>query len=440
MAHKGTSLSDSTLYSTLLDNLAPSASLSEDETDLQSRDLNALVESIRQHLGMEVAFISRYKDNFREFTHLSIHPECMLNIPVGHKDPSDTTYCQLICEDKLPPIIPDTKKNPITKAMAVTEALNIGSYIGVPIRLSDDRLYGTLCCFSSQPDDSLTHKDLSILSLFAKFAARNIEAELIKYETDEAMRHSIFSMLEQDKLKIVLQPIYGCDQAKIVGFECLARFQSEPYLPPNVWFAKAHNSGIGEVLELYSIQLSLALLDDIPEDTYLTLNVSPEYIHSKALHEILNQYPLSRIVLEVTERESIDDYQSFRDSLAPLRAKGMRLAVDDAGAGFASFQHILELQADIIKLDRSLICNVHEDRSRRALVAALIGFAKETESLVLGEGVETSEEMGALHKLGVSYIQGYYFSYPLPPEKAVELYHATHHCPLDADPTEKTPC
>lgn len=420
MTTEETSAQQSQLFSNLINQLS-SVDPNFSDYESGSADVDALVESVRQHLGMDVAFISRFKDGFREFTHINLHPECKIDIPIGHKDPSDTTYCRKICDNEIPAIIPNTKEHPVTRDMAVTDALNIGSYIGVPITFSDDRVYGTLCCFSTTPDESLSHKDLSILTLFAQFASRNIESELLKLEQSETTRESIFTLLQQGALGIALQPIYDCRKGAIVGYECLSRFRTEPYRPPNYWFAQARDAGVGELLELYSIELALALLNYIPAECYLAINISPTYMHSQALFDLLEDKPLERLVLEVTEREIIEDYALFRDSFAPLRAKGMRLAVDDAGAGFASFQHILELQADIIKLDRSLISNIDQDRSRRALVAALIGFAKETDCVVLGEGVENQAEMHVLEKLGVHVMQGYYFSHPVPPEEAIKL-------------------
>ncbi|MBM6550796.1 EAL domain-containing protein [Marinomonas ostreistagni] len=420
MTTEGTSSQQSQLFSNLINQLSSADAITSD-AESQRDDIDTLVESIRQHLGMEIAFISRFKDGYREFTHINSHPECSLDIPVGHKDPSDTTYCQKICDKEIPAIIPNTQAHPITRNMAVTEALNIGSYIGVPITFSDDRVYGTLCCFSTTPDESLSHKDLSILTLFAQFASRNLEADLLKLEQSETTREAIFTLLQEEALGIALQPIYDSRKAAIVGYECLSRFRTDPYQPPNYWFAQAHEAGVGELLELYSIELSLALLNFIPEDRYLAINISPTFLNSQGLFDLLEHQPLERLVLEVTEREVIEDYAAFRESFAPLRAKGMRLAVDDAGAGFASFQHILELQADIIKLDRSLISNIDQDRSRRALVAALIGFAKETNCVVLGEGVEKQAEMHILEQLGVHVMQGYFFSRPVPPQEAIAL-------------------
>ena len=379
-----------------------------------NHDLEHLVQTIRQHLGMDVAFLSRFYDGNREMLYVDKRDMCNVSLNIGHKDKNEETYCQLIAEEKLPKIIPDTSKNEITKALAVTKVLNIGSYIGVPIYLSDDSLYGTLCCFSEQADESLTNKDLSILTLFAKFAARNIEKELVESKAQQVVKDSIFDIINNRQLSIVLQPIYDFRTRSVEGFECLSRFQTEPYRSPDYWFNKANASGFGEVLELFAIEEALNQLSNIPEQYYITLNVSPKHLISAYLQAILDEAPLHRIVLEVTEREPIPDYQVFRNAIQHFRDRGMRLAVDDAGAGFASFQHILELEADIIKLDRSLIANINSDHRKRALVAALIGFAKETKSTVLGEGVETLAELEVLQELGAQKIQGYFFCHPLP--------------------------
>ena len=389
-----------------------------------NHDLEHLVQTIRQHLGMDVAFLSRFDDGNREMLHIDKSDSCRVSLNNGHKDRSEVTYCQLIADEKLPKIIPDTSKNDITKALAVTKDLKIGSYIGVPIYFSDDSLYGTLCCFSEKPDESLTNKDLSILTLFAKFAARNIEKELNVSKLQQDARNDIFEIIRNKQLSLVFQPIYDLKTKSITGFECLSRFQTEPYHAPDYWFNKANTSGIGEILELFAIEEALNFLPAIPEQYYIALNISPKHLTSPYLQAMLDKAPLHRIVMEVTERESIPDYHAFRNAIRHFRDRGMRLAVDDAGAGFASFQHILELQADIIKLDRSLIVNINSDHRKRALVAALIGFAKETKSKVLGEGVETLAELEALQELGAQTIQGYFFSHPLPLEDALAFCEA----------------
>jgi len=129
-------------------------------------------------------------------------------------------------------------------------------------------------------------------------------------------------------------------------------------------------------------------------------------LDDRILH-LFDDYSLHRIVLEVTEHESIDDYASVASRLEPLRKQGLRLAVDDAGAGYASFRHILKLKPDIIKLDASLVAAIDTDDSLRALASALVRFADETGSKVIAEGVETEEVLEVLRQLNVNKAQGY---------------------------------
>lgn len=134
--------------------------------------------------------------------------------------------------------------------------------------------------------------------------------------------------------------------------------------------------------------------------------------------KILEQHPVDRLVLEITEHAPIQSYSDFLTAIEPLRKKGLRLAIDDVGAGFAGIQHILELHADIIKLDMSLVREIDSDLRKKALAAAIIAFAKETKCEVIAEGVETYGEFTELRSLGAHKAQGYFIGRPEPFEKA----------------------
>ena len=123
---------------------------------------------------------------------------------------------------------------------------------------------------------------------------------------------------------------------------------------------------------------------------------------------------MSSLVLEITEHEEIRDYSSVAKVLAPLRERGLRLAVDDAGAGYASLRHILQLRPDIIKLDRSLIQNLDQDDTEFFLATALASFARSTGAEIIAEGVETEGELQALKELDVDLAQGYLLARPAP--------------------------
>ena len=143
------------------------------------------------------------------------------------------------------------------------------------------------------------------------------------------------------------------------------------------------------------------------------LNVSPQTLISGGVDGYIDDLEPHRVVLEITEHSLVDDYGLLNRRLAPLREAGVRVAVDDAGAGYASMRHVLAIHPDIIKLDLSLTRGIDTDSPRRALAAALIEFARQTQSQVVAEGVETASELAALQALGVDDVQGYHLAPPL---------------------------
>jgi EAL domain-containing protein (putative c-di-GMP-specific phosphodiesterase class I) len=212
---------------------------------------------------------------------------------------------------------------------------------------------------------------------------------------------------------MVHQPIVELNSGEAVGFEALARFASPPVRSPDKWFEAAERVGRRVELEQLAIRLALGSLCDLDAGHYLAINASPEAVLDRAFAEQLQQVELTRVVLEVTENARID-YQAFADALAPLRARGLRLAVDDLGSGYASLNHILRLEPDVIKLDRSITLQIDRHRPTRALAAALTSFAIETGMLVIAEGIETTVQRSLFEALGVPLAQGYLFGKPAP--------------------------
>jgi PAS domain S-box-containing protein len=224
----------------------------------------------------------------------------------------------------------------------------------------------------------------------------------------------IREVLRGDQPSIVYQPVVDLRSGIIVGAEALARFEIEPRRTPDIWFEEAWDVGLGLELELKAIGLALAGLDRMPEGTYMTINVAPQTLLAPSLVDALRAFPGDRLVVELTEHARVADYDAMSVNIARLRARGVRLAIDDAGAGFASFQHILELRPDIIKLDRSLTANVDQNPVRLALAAAMVTFAGSLGARICAEGIETAAELAALQKLGVACGQGYYLRRPGP--------------------------
>jgi EAL domain-containing protein (putative c-di-GMP-specific phosphodiesterase class I)/CheY-like chemotaxis protein len=241
------------------------------------------------------------------------------------------------------------------------------------------------------------------------------EAREVSARRDRTGR--IRRLLQAGGPTMVFQPIVRIGTGETVGFEALSRF---PELTPDVWFTEASEVGLREDLELSALAAALVHLPELPAPTYLSVNVSPQTMLLPEFARGLLSVPPARVVLEVTEHAAVEDYGSLEQALRGHRARGMRVAVDDAGAGFASLRHILRLAPDLIKLDLSLTRDIHRDRSRRALATALISFASEIGAEIVAEGVEARDELEALAALEVGFAQGYYLGRPgpLPPGQA----------------------
>ena len=167
-------------------------------------------------------------------------------------------------------------------------------------------------------------------------------------------------------------------------------------------------------LEMAVIRKIIANIEQIDPSCYVSINLSPETILKGSLQDCLSNAPLERIVVEVTEHAQITDYELISDVMSPLRRRGLRVAVDDAGSGYASFRHILKLKPDLIKMDSTLIHQIDTDTGSRALAAAIVRFAQETGCSVVAEGVETDSELAILRSLNVEKAQGYLLGRPIP--------------------------
>jgi len=376
------------------------------------RSIDKVLQAARNHLGMDVAFISEFTDDSRIFRHVDASVD---NPPIREGDSAKLVdgYCQRVIDGRLPELIPDTADVPAALALPETHAIPIGAHLAVPIRLRDGRIYGTFCCFSFLPDSSLNDRDLGMLRTLADLVANQLEqsVETLRKREDSLSRARF--ALDNDQPGMVYQPIFRLQDGGIEGVECLARFDIEPRRPPNEWFAEAASVGLGVALEARALSKAVTELRTVPGDFYIAINCSPQAIISDELRNVMRDIPPQRLVLEITEHNYVDNYALLRQALIAPRASGVRVAIDDTGAGYASMRHILSIDPDIIKLDISLTHNIDRDRRRRALAGAMLEFARHTGSTIIAEGVETAEELATLRELGVKEAQGFHFGKPL---------------------------
>jgi EAL domain-containing protein (putative c-di-GMP-specific phosphodiesterase class I)/DNA-binding NarL/FixJ family response regulator len=220
--------------------------------------------------------------------------------------------------------------------------------------------------------------------------------------------------LDRGEPAIVFQPIIQLSSGRTVGFEALSRFSAEPKRTPDIWFGEAHEVGLGAELEVAAVRNAVAASAGLGRNIFLAVNASPSTVISGQLSSLLEASSSRDIVLEMTEHAPVEDYDALQAMLAAIRGYGVRIAVDDAGAGFASLRHILQLVPDFIKLDISLTSGIDRDLAKRALARGLITFSTEIGTAIVGEGIESASELEALRGLGVEYGQGFFLGRPGP--------------------------
>lgn len=392
---------------------------SRTELSVGSTSVDKLLSAVRRHLGMDVAFVSEFRATDRVFHHVDAHGPSP--IQAGDAIPLSEGYCKKVVDGHLPELIPDTARVPAALQIGATQAIPIGAHLSVPIKLADGTCYGTFCCFSFKSDGTLSQRDLEMMRVFAEILADQIDVDFERSRSRSERVGRIESALSGGHPAIVYQPIYNLETNRIAGFECLSRFHLNPQRPPNEWFSEAHEVGLGGALEVIAIREALGGLTHFPPPVYLTINCSPDIIADGSLLDALDRVDLGRVVIEITEHVYVAEYAALLKQLSLLRAMGLRVAIDDAGAGYASMRHILKIHPDLIKLDISLTKNIDADPTQRALAAALIAFARETGATIVAEGIETEAELHTLRRLGIRQGQGYYLARPASVQHCVSL-------------------
>jgi EAL domain-containing protein (putative c-di-GMP-specific phosphodiesterase class I) len=211
-----------------------------------------------------------------------------------------------------------------------------------------------------------------------------------------------------EKLSLAFQPIVDLAHGVVTGYECLARFAIEPYVPPNVWFTAAEEQGVAAELEAMVVERALASRTGLPQNCFLTVNLGPRSASSPQVRQALARGgDLAGLVVEITEQTPVEDYEQLRALLDEVRNAGAMVAVDDAGAGFASLRHVTALRPDFVKIDRALVADLDQDPANAAIVEMMGVLAGRLDAWIIAEGVEREAELSRLIELGVPLAQGF---------------------------------
>ncbi|WP_369257145.1 EAL domain-containing protein [Geodermatophilus amargosae] len=371
-----------------------------------------LLRTARKSLHMSVAFLSRLDGTTQ---HLEVvDTRVPLLVQEKNKQVQETSFCQAILDGRLPAVIDDVTRHPVAMSLPSARIPRIRSYVSTPVTLSDGSLYGTFCAFGFTSDKELSGRDEALMKVLASAASVIIEPEVRAQQRRDDIDGRLDPLVAAGGPSVVLQPIVDLATGARVGAEALSRFPREWGKGPDVVFEEAHSIGRGHEMELLALRGAAALLDRV--SGYVAMNVSPQTLLTPAFPALLADLPLDRVLLELSEHDPVEDYDALTTTLMPFRAAGLRLAIDDVGAGFSSLRHIVVTDPDVIKMDRSIVSGLHVDPVLSKLVEALVVFGHGCGVKVVAEGIETADEATRLRDLGVDLGQGWYFGRPGPPE------------------------
>ncbi|MCW2576709.1 MAG: hypothetical protein JWR66_2739 [Modestobacter sp.] len=375
-----------------------------------------LLRTAKKSLHLSVAFLSRLDGTTQ---HLEVVESSVpFLFQEGVTQVQETTLCQAILDKKLPAVIPNLKDFPAAMALPAARMPRIRSYVSVPVTLSDGSLYGTFCAAGLTSDKDLTKRDKALMDVLASAASVIIEPEVRAQERRTEIEDRLAPLMADGGPVVALQPIVDLATGDRVGAEALSRFPADWGMAPDVVFGQAHSIGLGHRLELLALERAAEHLDHV--GGYVAMNVSPATLLTAECGDLLSRLPLHRVLLELSEHDQVEDYGALNAALRPFRAEGMRLAIDDVGAGFSSLRHIVVTSPDVIKIDRSIVTGLNSDPVLTKLVQSLVEFGHGCRVRVVAEGVETAGEAAALRTLGVDYGQGWHYGRPGPPEALSE--------------------
>ncbi|MEZ0352458.1 EAL domain-containing protein [Mycobacterium sp. pR1184] len=383
-------------------------------TSVEPANSEALVQTLlgllRRRLGLDTAWIASFNQGMQVVEVVDGDTHALSLMP-GDRSSLSGSYGVRVIDGRLPAVIPDTSADRTASVLPRTHEMGLGAYVGVPLHGPNGSTVGMVCAVSQHPKPHLAHVDIRIVNKMADLIGALMELPADSTNALAEQREGIRRVVAEGDFEVIFQAVHDVSTGEVVGVEALARFPCEPFRPDLV-FGQAALLGLDIELETAVIARILSLLPQLPKDVFVAVNISPSAVPLTPWAELLAEVDPSRLVLEITEHDAVENYDALDDVLEECRARGMRVAVDDVGAGFSSFSHVLELAPEFIKIDQSITRNIDADDARRRLAQSIAEFAAQIGAMVIAEGVETRGELDALSAAGIPWAQGYHLSRP----------------------------
>ncbi|MFQ5700132.1 MAG: EAL domain-containing protein [Myxococcota bacterium] len=248
------------------------------------------------------------------------------------------------------------------------------------------------------------------------------DAELNVLRATRARKRALVNLILNGRVRTVYEPIVVAESLTAFGYEALARGPvGTPLASPLAMFELAEKTDLVFDLDCLCRQRALEGALDFPAGTKLFVNIRPSAFHDPSFQPSALCLTLERsgleprdVVFEISEQESIENFASFRQARDDYGKLGFQFALDDTGSGYASFQSVLELAPEFVKVDRAFVAGIDGDPARRAILSGFQMIADQIGAKIIGEGLDTLEELHTLRDLGIPFGQGWLFGKPMP--------------------------
>lgn len=389
-----------------LRDLLGNLSREDPETERSMRDL---VDALRRHLSMEVAFIGELTDRQRILRVVAAQgPDGPRS---GRADPEAESHCAQVVEGRLPEILGDISEHPTAAGLQAVRDLEIAAYIEVPLRLPGGELYGTLCCYDRTENNSLGERDLALMRAVAEVLGERIARRRKEDQEAYAFRAALTSTLGSDAIQVAWQPIVRVNDRQPIGNEALARFPEIPQIATGEMFMMARRLTPDLNLDMQVLERVLAQRGKDDGGQLRFINAWPELLTESRFFDLIKRAGKD-VVIELVEDPATIPTEMLKQAAMRVRRYGLRVAIDDVGTGHSNLARLVEICPDYIKLDRSLIREIDRDPAKQALVATFVSFSERIGGQIVAEGVERAAELEVLADLRVPLAQGFYIGRP----------------------------
>lgn len=297
-----------------------------------------------------------------------------------------------------------------------------------PINVENEKIYAPL-----RIGVAIGYDDLFLHAEFAIKQAKRIGKDLMVYDaasptlcnpqstarSEIAWEKTIRDALKKDRFEVFTQSIVG---GKIPKVECLVRLKlpNAEIVSPFLFLHHAKRANLYEAITKIVIQKAFAFFADKPTEFSINLTLDDILDQSRVdfLLEKMYEFGVAeRLIVEITEGEGIENHSEVLSFLSLLKSQGVKIAIDDFGTGYSNFEYLVKLKADFVKIDGSLIKNIHKDATHKAVVEAMIAFAQKVGMKTVAEFVANEPIYLTCKELGIDYFQGYFFDEPSPIDK-----------------------